>query len=165
MNHVTNWIQEDDFNLLHNMRGAKFSSLDSMRGAKCTICKAIDMLKIDCFARKNQFTGALLAFHANIWLYGRIFHNSRIFLQNINISDRIRFKTAQYCWFVSKFCTGMSVHATAWRCWTRGGITPIPTSIAPSPRLCCRVCAALQSVQIVQSASLHSIVFLVSART
>ena len=90
----------------------------------CTICqeqslviihggKFIDMLKIDCFAGKNQFTGALLALHANIWLYGRIFHNSRIFLQNINISDRIRFKTAQYCRFVSKFCTGMSVHGDA----------------------------------------------------
>ena len=33
-------------------------------------------------------------------------------------------------------------HVSAWRCWTRGGITSIPTSIAP---LCC-VCAALQSV-------------------
>ena len=113
MNHVTNWIQEDNFKLLHNMRGAKFSLLDSMRGAKCTICKAIDMLKIDCFARKNQFTGVLLALHANNWLYGRIFHNIGIFLQNINISDRIRFKTAQYCRFVSKFCTGMSVHGDA----------------------------------------------------
>ena len=71
------------------------------------------MLKIDCFARKDQFTGALLAFHANIWLYGRIFHNSRIFLQNINIRDRIRFKTAQYCRSVSKFCTGMLVHGDA----------------------------------------------------
>ena len=40
-------------------------------------------------------------------------HNNRIFLQNINISDRIRFKTAQYCRFVSKFCTGMSVHGDA----------------------------------------------------
>ena len=29
--------------------------------------------------------------------------NSRISLQNINICDRIRFKTAQYCRFVSKF--------------------------------------------------------------
>ena len=56
-------------------------------------------------------------------------------------------------------------HVSGWRCWTRGGITSISTSIAP--RLCCRVCAALQSVQIVQSASLHSfkLVFLVSART
>ena len=56
MYYVMNWIQEDDFNLLHNMRGAKFSSLHSMRGAKCTICegaKLIDMLKIDWFARKN----------------------------------------------------------------------------------------------------------------
>ena len=50
--------------------------------------------------------------HANNWLYGRIFDN-RIFLQNINISDRIRFKTAQYCRFVSKFCSGMSVHGDA----------------------------------------------------
>ena len=76
----------------------------------CTICevqiacKFIDMLKIYCFARKNECTGSLLALHANNWLYGRIFHNSRIFLQNINLSDRIRFKTAQYCRFVSKFC-------------------------------------------------------------
>ena len=56
-------------------------------------------------------------------------------------------------------------HISAWRCWTGGSITSIPTSIAPS--LCCRVCAALQSVQIVQLASLHSfkLVFLVSART
>ena len=113
MNYVMNWIQEDDFNLLHNMRGTKFSLLDSMQGAKCTICKAIDMLKIDCFARKNQFTGVLLALHANIWLYGRIFHNSRIFLQINNISDRVRFKTAQYSRFVSKLCTGMSVHGDA----------------------------------------------------
>ena len=53
-------------------------------------------------------------------------------------------------------------HVSVWRCWTRGGITSIPTSIAP--RLCCSV---LQSVQIVQSASLHSfkLVFLVSAMT
>ena len=35
-------------------------------------------------------------------------------------------------------------HVSAWRCWTRGSITSIPSSIAP--RLCCRVCAALQSV-------------------
>ena len=30
-------------------------------------------------------------------------------------------------------------HVSAWRCWARGGITSIPTSIAPSllPRLCC----------------------------
>ena len=75
--------------------------------------KFIDMLKIDCFARKIQFTLALLALHANIWFYGRIFHNSRISLQNINISDRTRFKTAQYCRFVTKFCTGMSVHGDA----------------------------------------------------
>ena len=96
------------------MRGAKFNLLDSMRGANCTIClKFINMLKIDCFARKNQFTGALFALHTNIWLYGRIFHNSSIFLQNINNSDRIRFKTAQYCRFVSKFCTGMSVYGDA----------------------------------------------------
>ena len=61
-------------------------------------------------------------------------------------------------------------HVSAWRCWTRGGITSIPTSI--TRRLCCRVYAALQSVsvcfavQIVLSASLHSfkLVFLVSAR-
>ena len=75
--------------------------------------KFIDMLKIDCFARKNQFTGALLALHANIWLYGRIFHNNRIFLQNINNCDRIRFETAQYCSFVSKSWTGISVHGDA----------------------------------------------------
>ena len=36
MNYVMNWIQQDDFNLLH--------------------CKFIDMLKIDCFARKNECT-------------------------------------------------------------------------------------------------------------
>ena len=71
------------------------------------------MLKIDCFARKNECTRVLLALHANNWLYGRIFHNSRIFLQNINISDQNRFKTAQYCRFVSKFWTGMSVHGDA----------------------------------------------------
>ena len=60
-------------------------------------------------------------------------------------------------------------HVSAWRCWTRGSSTSIPTSIAP--RLCCG-CAALQSVsvcfalQIVLSASLHGfkLVFLVSAR-
>ena len=100
MNYVMNWIQQDNFNLLHNMQGAKFSLLQSMQGAKkhnMRGTKLIDMLKIDCFARKNQFTGALLALHAKNCLHGRIFHNSRIFLQNINISDRIRFKTAQYC--------------------------------------------------------------------
>ena len=51
MKYVMNWIQEDHFNLLHNMLGAKFSLLDSMRGAKCTIRKVhnkfIYMLKID----------------------------------------------------------------------------------------------------------------------
>ena len=134
------------------------------------------MLKIDRFARKNECTGALLALHANKWLYGAIFHNSRIFLQNINISDRIRFKTAQYCRFVSRFCLDELAYQCMEMlnseqeevCWTRGSITSIPTSIAP--RLCCRVCAAFQSVsvclalQIVQSASLHSfkLVLLVS---
>ena len=108
MNHVPNWIQEDDINLLHNMRGAKFSFLDSMRGATF-----IDMLKIDYFATHNDVPGCCLLLHANNWLHGRIFHNSRIFLQNINISDRIRFKTAQYCRFVLKFLTGMSVHGDA----------------------------------------------------
>ena len=39
MNYVMNWIQQDDFNLLHNMWGAKFSLLHSMWGSKCTICK------------------------------------------------------------------------------------------------------------------------------
>ena len=71
------------------------------------------MLKIDCFARQNECTKVLLALHANNWLYGRIFHNSRIFLQNINISNRIRFVTAQYSRFVSKFWTGISVHGDA----------------------------------------------------
>ena len=63
----------------------------------CTIfemqiaCKFIDMLKIDhmlkidCFAKKNECTEALLALHTNNCLNGRIFHNSRMFLQNINI--------------------------------------------------------------------------------
>ena len=45
--------------------------------------------------------------------YFTIFHNSRIFLQNINISNRIRFVTAQYSRFVSKFWTGISVHGDA----------------------------------------------------
>ena len=35
-------------------------------------------------------------------LHGRIFYNSRIISANINISDRIRFKTAKYGQFVSK---------------------------------------------------------------
>ena len=61
------------------MRGAKFSLLDSMLGAKSTICKAIDMLKIDCFARKNQFTGALLAFHANIGCMAEYFTTAGYF--------------------------------------------------------------------------------------
>ena len=37
-------------------------------------------------------------------------------------------------------------HVSAWRCWTRGSITSISTSIAH--RLCCSVCAALQSVSV-----------------
>ena len=79
-----------------------------MRGATF-----INMLKIDCFASKNECTGALLALHTINWLYSRIFHNCRICLQNINISYRIRFKTAQYCRFVSKFWTGMSMDGDA----------------------------------------------------
>ena len=39
MNYMMNWIQENDFNLLHRMRIAKFSLLHSMQGAKCTICE------------------------------------------------------------------------------------------------------------------------------
>ena len=64
-----------------------------MTSISCTICKVqiackfIDMLKIDCFARKNECIEELLALHANKWLYCRIFYNSRIFLQTINISD------------------------------------------------------------------------------
>ena len=42
-----------------------------------------------------------------------IFHYCRIFLQNIDISDRLRFKSAQYCWFVWKVWTGMSVDGDA----------------------------------------------------
>ena len=107
-----NRIQQDAFNLLHNRRG-KFSLLHNMRCAKCTICDAQRLSicwKSIFFARQNECTGVLLALHANNWLYGRIFHNSRIFLQNINISNRIRFKRAQYSRFVSKFWTGISVH-------------------------------------------------------
>ena len=76
-------------------------------------CKFIDMSKIDCSARKNECTQPLLALHANNWLNGRVFHNSRIFLQKININDRIRLKTAQYCRFVSKLWTSLSVHGDA----------------------------------------------------
>ena len=85
----------------------------------CTICemqiacKFIDMLKIDWFARKNECTEALLALHANNWLDCRIFHNSGTFLQNVDISNRFRFKTAQYCRFVSKLLTGRAVHGDA----------------------------------------------------
>ena len=46
-------------------------------------------------------------------MHCRMFHNSRIFLQNINISDRIRFKTGQYCRFVSKCWTSMSFYGDA----------------------------------------------------
>ena len=73
------------------MLGAKLSLLHNMLGAKF-----FNKLKLKnrLFARKNDCTGVLLALHANNLLYGRIFHNSRIFLQNIKISDRVRFKTA-----------------------------------------------------------------------
>ena len=74
-------------------------------------CKFIDMFC--CTIRKNECTEALLAWHANNCLNGRIFHNSRIFLQNMNISDRFRLKTAQYFWFVLKLWTGISVHGEA----------------------------------------------------
>ena len=138
-----------------------------MRSAKCTIRKVhnkfIDMLKIDCFARKNQFTAALLCFAWKHLVVLQNIHNNRIFLQKINISDQTRFKTAQYCRFVSKFCTGLSVHGDAEQ---EVVSYPFPQAL---PFVCagCRVCAALPSVHIVQSASLHSfkLVFLVSART
>ena len=61
-----NWIQEDDFNLLHNMRGAKFGLLQicSAQSANMRGAKVINMLKIDYFAKKNQCTWVLLALHA-----------------------------------------------------------------------------------------------------
>ena len=153
MNYVMNWIhwQEDNFNLLHNMRGAKFSLLQYARRKKHNMLgtKLIDMSKIDCFARKNSCTGVLLALHANNWLYGRLFHNSRIFLQNMNISDRIRFKTAQYCRFDSKFCTGMSVHGDAEQEVVSHPFPPaFPLVCGNDVTLCCRVCSALQSVSV-----------------
>ena len=116
---MTNWIQEDDFNWLHNMLRAKFNLLHSMWGAKCTICEEQSL----SICRKSIFLQGKINVPARCLLcmqtfgcmpmYGRIFHNSRIFLQNINISDLIRFKTAQYCRFISKFCKGMSVHGDA----------------------------------------------------
>ena len=54
-------------------------------------CKFIDMLKIDhmlkidCFARKNECTEALFALHTNNCLNGIIFNISQQLLQNINI--------------------------------------------------------------------------------
>ena len=134
--------------------------------------KFIDMLKIDCFARKYQFNGALLALHANIWLYGRIFHNNRIFLQNINISDQIRSKQPNIK-FVQKQPNVDLFRSfeLAYQCMEmlnkRWYHIHSHQHCPNAPRLCCRFCVALQSVQIVQSASLHSfkLVFLVSART
>ena len=121
MNYVMTWIQQDDFNFLHNMWGAKFSLLHNMQGAKCTICElqilSICWKSIVLQGRMNVPASACFACNQQYfiinWLYSRIFHNKRIFLQNINISDRIRFKTAQYCPFVSKFWTGISVHGDA----------------------------------------------------
>ena len=59
-------------------------------------------------------------------------------------------------------------HVSGWRCWTRGSITSIPTRIALSvlPRLCRPSIRVSFTLQIVQSASLHSfkLVFLVSAQ-
>ena len=106
---------------VHNMRGANF----------------IHMLKIYCFARKNECTGALLAMHANNWLRGGIFHNSRIFLQNISIGDRIHFKTAQYCWFVSKFWTGMPVHWDAEQALVSYPFPPALPVVCVVSAVCC----------------------------
>ena len=117
MNYVMKWIQEDGFNLLHRMWGANFKAL-----VYCTVCTA----QIAQYARwkvykyvenrlfcKKEWMYWVLALHAINWLYCRICHNCRIFLQNIDISDRLRFKSAQYCRFVWKFWTGMSVNGDA----------------------------------------------------
>ena len=74
--------------------------------------------------------------HANIWLYGRMFHNSRIFLQNINISDRKQPNTVDS---LPSFETGISVHGDA-----EQEVVSHPFPPVFSPRLCC-VCAAPQS--------------------
>ena len=171
MNYVLNWIQEDDFNLLHNMWVAKFSLLYSMLGAKYTICEAqswsigwkkvkfckdkLMYLEAACFACNYLVVWQSISQQQDISTKHQ-YQQSNSFQDSPILS--IRFEVLKW-------------HVSAWtrRCWTRGGVTSIPTSIAP--RLCC-VCAALQAVsvcfalQIVQSASLHSFnfVFLVSAR-
>ena len=128
-------------------------------------CKFIDMLKINCFVRKNECTQPLLALYPNNWLYGRVFHNSRIFLQKINIGDRNRLKTAQYCRLFRGFelayqCMEMlnkryhHIHSHQ-HCL----LSMLHLSVLQSVSACF-------ALQIVPSVSLHSfkLVFLVLAR-
>ena len=59
---------------------------------------------MDCFARTNEFTGALaalLALHANNWL--NISQQQDDCYQTSAIADRFRFETAQCYRFGSKF--------------------------------------------------------------
>ena len=43
-----------------------------------SVCKLINILKIDCVAWENECTRTLLALNANNLLHCRIFHSSRI---------------------------------------------------------------------------------------
>ena len=151
MNYAMNWIQEDDFNLFHNMRWAKFSLLHSMPSAKCTIYEysSICWKPIVLRGRMNV-PGRCLLCMQTIGCMSEYFTPGRIFLQKINISDRIRFKTAQYCRFVLKFALACQFMEMLKRGWYHiHSHQHFSSSVLP--RLCCPYIRV--SVQIVQSAS------------
>ena len=164
MNYVRNWIQQDDFNLLHNMWGAKFSLLHSMWGSKCTICKVQSLSicwKSIVLQGKINVLGRCLLCIQTTGCMAEYFTTAEYFYKTS--ASAIKFVSRQPN-TVDSF-RSLALACQCMEMLNKGGITSIPTSIAP--RLSCRVCAALQSVQIEQSASLHSfkLVFLVSART
>ena len=165
MNYVMNWIQEDDFNLLHRMQIARFSLLHSMRGAKCTICEVQSLSicwKLIVLQRRMNVPSLCLLYMQSTGCIAEYFTAAGHFYKTSTSAIEFVSRQPNTVTLLSIRFEVLNWYVSAWRCWTRGGITSIPTSFAP--RLCC-VCAALQSVsvcfalQIVQSASLHSFNF------
>ena len=165
---MTNWIQEDDFNWLHNMQGAKFGLLDSMRGAKCTIiCKAESLsicwksivlqgkinLPVRCLLCR-QTTGCMPEYFTTT---GYFYKTSTIAIEFVsrqpNTVDSFR-SVELACQCMEMLNKRYHIHSHQ-HC---------PSSVLC---LCCPSIRVSFALQIVQSASLHSfkLVFLVSART
>ena len=159
-----NWFQQDDLNLLHNRRGAKFSLLHNMWCTKCTICEAqrlsITWKLVVLHGKMNVPGRCLLCMQTTGWM-AQYFTTAGYFYKHQNQRSN-SFQNSPILSICLKFWTGISVHGNAAQ----------EVLAHPFPPALSLVCASLQSVsvclalQIIQSASLHSfkLVFQVLAR-